>query len=78
MYVLIGGIGSFTGPIIGTTILMMIPEISRKLTAFVPFISAAILLIVAYVMPQGLIGLPQIARSWFTEHPSDKRLTYDS
>lgn len=58
MYVLIGGIGSFAGPIVGTAILMIIPELFRELKAFVPYVTAAILFIVVFAMPQGLVGLP--------------------
>jgi branched-chain amino acid transport system permease protein len=65
MYVLIGGIDSFAGPIIGTIILILIPEFFRDLKTYSPFISAVILLIVVYLMPQGLVGLPQLMRSWY-------------
>ena len=73
IYVLIGGIGSFVGPIIGTAILIIVPELFRGLKEFVPFISAAILLIVIFVMPKGLVGLPQIIKSWFSESMKNKR-----
>jgi branched-chain amino acid transport system permease protein len=66
MYVLIGGIGHFAGPIIGTALLVLVPELLRGLKAYVPYISAAILLIVVFVMPDGLVGLPQLVRSWTT------------
>jgi branched-chain amino acid transport system permease protein len=63
MYVLIGGIGSFAGPIVGTAILMIFPELFRELKAFVPYVTAAILFIVVFAMPQGLVGLPGIIRA---------------
>lgn len=65
MYVLIGGIGSFAGPVIGTAILMILPELFRELRAFVPYVTAAILFIVVFAMPQGLVGLPGLVRSWY-------------
>jgi branched-chain amino acid transport system permease protein len=68
MYVLIGGIGSFAGPIIGTAILMILPELFRELKAFVPYVTAAILFIVVFAMPQGLVGLPGLVRSWYGGH----------
>jgi branched-chain amino acid transport system permease protein len=68
MYVLIGGIDSFAGPIIGTFVLILIPEYFRDLKTYSPFISGIILLIVVYLMPQGLIGLPQLMRSWYIRH----------
>jgi len=62
VYVLVGGIGSFAGPIIGTAILVAIPEALRSLRDYVPFIFAGIMLIVLFTMPQGLAGLP--AQIW--------------
>jgi branched-chain amino acid transport system permease protein len=72
MYVLIGGINSFAGPIIGTFILILIPEFARDLKIYSPYISAAILLIVVYLMPEGLVGLPQMVRSWYSERRNRK------
>jgi branched-chain amino acid transport system permease protein len=58
MYVLIGGIGSFAGPLIGTPILYFIPQYYfSDLRAYSPYIPAVILIVIAYVMPKGLIGL---------------------
>jgi branched-chain amino acid transport system permease protein len=62
MYVLIGGINGFAGPIIGTAILVLIPEFLRGLKMYSPYISACILLIVVYLMPGGLASLPQLLR----------------
>jgi branched-chain amino acid transport system permease protein len=73
MYVLIGGIGSFAGPIIGTSLLVIVPEVFRGLKQFVPFLSAGILLVVVYVLPGGLAGLPKLVWLRVTEHLKDKR-----
>ena len=70
MYVLIGGINSFAGPIIGTFVLMLIPEFFRSLKIYAPYISAGILIIIVYLMPQGLVGLPDLVRSWMVKRPS--------
>ena len=78
MYVLIGGIGNFAGPIIGTFILVLIPEFARDLKTYVPFISAVILLIVAFLMPKGLVSLPRLIRSAFTERGKGKGITHAS
>lgn len=72
MYVLIGGIQSFAGPIIGTAILVLIPEFFRGLKTYSPFISAGILLIVAYFMPGGLASLFHITLSWMTDRKKKK------
>jgi branched-chain amino acid transport system permease protein len=71
MYVLIGGIGHFAGPIIGTALLIIVPELLRGLKEYVPYISAIILLIVVFVMPEGLVGLPKLIRSLISKR--DKR-----
>ncbi len=76
MYVIIGGIGSFAGPIIGTAILIIVPELLRGLKEFVPFAFAGILLIVVYVMPEGLVSLPQIIKSRFIERRKVKKVTH--
>jgi len=65
MGVLVGGIGSFAGPIIGTFILTLLPEFFRDLKIYSPLVSAAILLIAVYLFPQGLVGLPNVLRSWY-------------
>jgi ABC-type branched-subunit amino acid transport system permease subunit len=57
MYVLIGGIEDFSGPVIGTFILILIPELFRDLKIYSPFISAGLLAIVVYLMPKGVSRL---------------------
>lgn len=78
IYVLVGGIGSFAGPVIGTAVLIIIPELFRVLKEFVPYIFAGILLIVIFVMPQGLAGLPEQIRSWVREWLKGKAVTHAS
>jgi branched-chain amino acid transport system permease protein len=75
MYMLIGGIDNFAGPIIGTFILILIPEFFRDLKIFSPYISAGILLIIAYLMPQGLVGLPRLIKSHLLEGKK-KKISY--
>jgi len=63
IYVLVGGIGSFAGPLIGTFVLFLIPEFFSDLKMYTPFISAGILLIVVYLLPGGFVTLPGLIRS---------------
>lgn len=65
IYLLVGGIGSFAGPIIGTAVLIILPELFRSLKEFVPYLYAGILLAVIFFMPQGLVGLPGQLKEWF-------------
>ena len=57
IYVLVGGAGSFVGPIIGTAVLVIVPEIFRSLKTFVPFVFGGIMLFVVFFMRQGIAGL---------------------
>ena len=75
MYAIIGGIHNFAGPIIGTFILVLIPEYFRGLKTYSPFLSAAILLIVVYLMPNGLISLPDMIKDWYTKRRERKHVT---
>jgi branched-chain amino acid transport system permease protein len=78
MYVLIGGIESFPGPIIGTFILVLIPELFRDLKMFSPFISAALLAIVVYLLPKGLVSIPEVIRARIAEQRKSKRMSHAS
>ncbi len=64
MYALVGGIGSFAGPFIGTFVLFLIPEFFHDLKTYLPFVSAVILIIVVFLLPQGLVALPRLLRPW--------------
>jgi branched-chain amino acid transport system permease protein len=74
MYVLIGGINSFVGPIIGTAILVLVPEFFRSLKTYCPYMSAGILLTVVYLMPGGLASLPRLVRSARSERRKAERI----
>jgi len=75
MYVLIGGISSFAGPIIGTAVLVLIPEFFRGLKMYSPYISALILLIVVYFLPEGLASLPRLVGNWWKERKRVKEVS---
>jgi len=57
IYVLVGGIGSFAGPLLGTAVLIIVPEFFRWLKEFSPFVFGGIMLFVAFLMPKGIAGL---------------------
>lgn len=67
MYVLVGGINSFAGPLIGTPILFLIPEFFRGLNAYLPYIPATLLMIFVYLMPSGFVGLISLVWRRFRE-----------
>jgi branched-chain amino acid transport system permease protein len=68
MYAMVGGMKNFAGPIIGALILYLIPQIFfRSLGTYSPYVSAVLLLIFCYLMPDGLIGVPNKIKSWYTQ-----------
>jgi branched-chain amino acid transport system permease protein len=59
IYMQVGGKGKFIGPIIGAVVLSLLPEFARPLKNYEPFLFAIILVLVIFLMPEGLVGLPQ-------------------
>jgi branched-chain amino acid transport system permease protein len=57
MYMVVGGEGSFFGPIIGASLFMLLREISRGLEEYWPLVAGAFLILIIFFMPQGLIGV---------------------
>ncbi len=64
LYMVIGGEGSFFGPLIGTTLFMLIPEFSRGLQMYRPLVNGVLLIVIIFFMPQGLIGLGDYLPRW--------------
>ncbi|MBA7575272.1 hypothetical protein ES708_17093 [subsurface metagenome] len=58
IYMVVGGQGRFIGPIIGAVVLTLLPEFLRPLKDLQPFFFAAVLMLVIFLMPEGLVGLP--------------------
>ncbi len=69
VYMTVGGVNYFGGPIVGTAVLLVIPELLRHLKEYVPFVFAGILLIMLFLMPQGLAGLPDQFKRRFGRSP---------
>jgi branched-chain amino acid transport system permease protein len=57
LYMVVGGESSFFGSMIGTILFMLIPEFSRKLQQYRPLVYGALLILIVFFMPQGLVGL---------------------
>jgi branched-chain amino acid transport system permease protein len=69
IYMVVGGQGKFIGPIIGAFILTLLPEVLRPLKEFQPYFFAAVLILIIFFLPKGLVGLPE----WWQK--TRKRLT---
>jgi ABC-type branched-subunit amino acid transport system ATPase component/ABC-type branched-subunit amino acid transport system permease subunit len=55
--ILIGGRGSILGPMLGTIILTILPELAAPLAAWSTFLYAVLLLVIVLVMPGGMAAL---------------------
>jgi branched-chain amino acid transport system permease protein len=82
MYVLIGGFGSFAGPLIGTPILYFVPQYYfSNMRQYSPYVSAVILIVIAYVMPQGIMGLLILIKNRYLDRLIGKKkakVTFDA
>jgi branched-chain amino acid transport system permease protein len=74
VYMLVGGVGSFAGPIIGAAVMVLIPELFRGLKAFTPYVFAGVLLLVIFVMPNGFVGLSEQVKSWLKRRREAKEV----
>lgn len=59
IYMTVGGSKRFGGVIIGAFILTIIPEVFRPLQEYQPFIFVAVLYLVVFLLPDGLVDLPR-------------------
>jgi branched-chain amino acid transport system permease protein len=55
--ILIGGRGSILGPLIGTIVLTLLPEVAAPLAAWSTFLYAALLLMVVLLVPGGIAAM---------------------
>lgn len=55
--ILIGGRGSILGPLLGTVILTLLPEIAAPLAAWSTFLYAVLLLVIVLAMPGGIAAM---------------------
>lgn len=62
VFMLVGGLSRFAGPIVGVAVLFLLPELMRGLKEYLPFLNAAIMLAVVFLMPGGLVGFAE--RAW--------------
>ena len=60
IWVVVGGISSFWGPVIGATTLVLIGELLQKTPYLQPILYSCILILVIYLMPKGLIDFPRV------------------
>ena len=64
--VVLGGMGTLWGPVLGALVLGMLPEVFRPLTEYRMFLYAALLLLMIRFQPGGLLGESSFARQIFS------------
>jgi branched-chain amino acid transport system permease protein len=64
-YIVVGGEATLAGPIVGAIFLTLLPEIARPLQGYRSILYGGLLLFVVFVMPGGLVSLPERFRYWY-------------
>lgn len=67
IWVIVGGVHSFAGPIIGVTVLSVLNEVFRDAETWRPLIYGCVLIAVMRFLPEGLESLPRKLRDWVRE-----------
>ncbi len=64
VYAILGGVDFYIlGPIVGSIVLTVLPELFRMTKEIEPIITAVILLVIVIFLPGGLLSLPEMIRS---------------
>jgi branched-chain amino acid transport system permease protein len=61
---IVGGMGSLLGPVIGAVFLVVLPEASRFLAGYRGVVYGLILIAVILFRPEGIAGVPGIIQTW--------------
>jgi branched-chain amino acid transport system permease protein len=65
VFIVVGGLGSITGSIVGAIALTILPEMLRAFKEYNEFVFGGLLLVVLILLPHGLVGLGPAIRSRF-------------
>jgi branched-chain amino acid transport system permease protein len=68
VYMVFGGTSGFIGPIIGSIILVLLPEFSRVLKEYQPYLFTGILIVIIFFLRDGLISIPRLVKPWFNKN----------
>jgi branched-chain amino acid transport system permease protein len=63
LFVIVGGVGHVLGPLVGSFFMTLVPELLRKTKEYEPVVYALILILVMFLLPGGLISLPDRLRT---------------
>jgi len=67
-YLIVGGAGTMAGPIVGTLVLMTVPEILQILPYLKTLINGVILMLFIIFLPRGIIG-------WFNTNLAERLIS---
>lgn len=70
--VMVGGVASFFGPILGTGVLQILTEITTRYTERVELVDGLILILVILFAPRGLMGFITYLKQRWGSHPATK------
>ncbi len=73
VYVIVGGGKRFAGAIIGAIVLTIVPEFFRIVKEYQPFVFVAVLFLIIFLLPGGLVTLPDRIRALIKK--TDRRKT---
>ncbi|MBI5586678.1 MAG: branched-chain amino acid ABC transporter permease [Deltaproteobacteria bacterium] len=76
VYLLVGGTGSFAGPIVGAFVLYLIPYVLGGLKGYAPFVLAGVLAVIIFLIPRGLVSLPRQIKSRMSKSGPSKGITH--
>jgi branched-chain amino acid transport system permease protein len=68
VYLLVGGTGSFAGPVVGAFVFYLIPYVMGGLKGYTPFLLAGVLAIVIFLIPKGIVNLPDQITAWIKKN----------
>lgn len=66
MIVMIGGLGTLAGPIVGATFFLVLPEVLRLSPAVQPVLIGTVLILVVVLLPRGIVGT--LEDRWYALH----------
>ena len=78
LYMVVGGESNFFGTLMGVALFMLIPEFARGLQAYRPLVYGALLIVVVFFMPRGLISLGDYFALWHRKLSGRSRSTAPS
>ena len=55
LYVVLGGVNNMWGPVVGSSVMTLLPELVRGLASYRPLVFGAVIIVLLLVRPNGLL-----------------------